>query len=190
MGRVKKARRKRNAELAGYLLDGGAPAPWNAVLLPGVDRLNAAISLALALAPELFGDGFAATKAVDQGSMFVLHDSDSNQKIFGLVKPLPSVISFDDDPKKFWQHQPWSKGALSMAFAEDDQISPAFKVEAGRRLRQIRLALGHEELRQFAIDTSTDDDNLGNWERGVSLVPAWYVDRLRRLLGATSVDHN
>lgn len=65
--------------------------------------------------------------------------------------------------------------------------TPAHKAEVGDRLRVTRIALGYASLRRFAENTGTDEDNLGNWERGVSLVPTWYVQKLKELFG---VDHN
>ena len=59
------------------------------------------------------------------------------------------------------------------------------KVEAGKRLRQIRVALGYASIRRFAENTGVTEDNLSNWERGISLVPAYYVQKLKELFGVT-----
>ena len=58
-------------------------------------------------------------------------------------------------------------------------------IDAGKRLRQAREALGFTSIRAFADATGTDEDNLSNWERGVSLVPPWYIQRLKVNHGIT-----
>lgn len=60
-----------------------------------------------------------------------------------------------------------------------------YAIEVGSRLRAIRRALGYERINRFAENTGTDEDNLSNWERGVSVVPQWYVQRLKELFGVT-----
>lgn len=61
----------------------------------------------------------------------------------------------------------------------------AYKSECGARLRILREALEYPKARAFAADTGTDEDNLSNWERGVALVPALYVRRLKGLFRIT-----
>lgn len=73
---------------------------------------------------------------------------------------------------------------------DDEQASPEFKVAVGDRLRRLRVALGHESLRQFAKDTGVGENRLGNWENGVALVPAWYIERIRKSHGSRNVTHD
>lgn len=64
----------------------------------------------------------------------------------------------------------------------------------GDRLRQLRFGLAefaeaphYKTMRTFADLTETDEDNLSNWERGVSLVPTEYVQRLKEQFGISFV---
>lgn len=188
MGRLKKARRQFQAALCRDPRNRRAPAPWDAVFLPHINPLGTAIALAFTLAPESLCERCATTQSINQGCMFLLHDSDNVQRILGQSRPTPSQISADDIPKVLWQ-----AGEMASRPAEtrpDDEISPGYKVEVGRRLRRLRIALEHEELRQFAFDTGVSEGNLGNWERGVSLAPADYIERLRRSLGPGNITHD
>lgn len=60
-----------------------------------------------------------------------------------------------------------------------------FAVESGERLRRARIAAGYTNMRRFAENTGTDEDNLGNWELGRAVVPAWYIQRLKEVFGIT-----
>lgn len=64
--------------------------------------------------------------------------------------------------------------------------------DAGRRLREFRFGLAEfkeaprfKTLRTFAEETGVDEDNLSNWERGVSLVATEYVARLKDKFGVS-----
>ena len=73
--------------------------------------------------------------------------------------------------------------------------TPAKKSETkdvGRRLRQFRYGLAEfkeaprfKTMRAFAEETGIDEDNLSNWERGVSLVPLDYVASLKEKFGVS-----
>lgn len=73
--------------------------------------------------------------------------------------------------------------------------TPVQKTEtkaAGNRLRLFRFALAEfrdeyalKTLRTFAGRTGTDEDNLANWELGRSLVPNYYVQRLKDQFGVS-----
>lgn len=58
-------------------------------------------------------------------------------------------------------------------------------MEAGRRLRQTREALGYETGRAFAERTGKDEDALNTYELGKVLVPPIYVAKLNELWGVT-----
>lgn len=66
--------------------------------------------------------------------------------------------------------------------------------EVGWRLRQFRLGLAQaretyhlKTLRSFAEETGIDEDNLSNWERGVSLVPIDYIGHLKEHFGVNNL---
>lgn len=60
-------------------------------------------------------------------------------------------------------------------------------VEAGKRLRRTREALGFYQAVKFAELTGVTKDNLSNWERGIAEVPTEFVKKLKATFG---VDHN
>jgi hypothetical protein len=174
MARKKKARRKVDPLPGGKGGDLPAPAPWNAVLFPLVDGLPVLRCVAV-FPPNGEGDFSASTKAVEKSRVTVHGDVIRN--IFGSVKPHDSEIRSDDSPNEFWHRQEMAKWC-------DPE---GYSVECGQRLRRARIAVGYDNLRTFAGDTGTDEDNLGNWERGVSLVPPSYISRLKSQFG---IDHN
>lgn len=61
-----------------------------------------------------------------------------------------------------------------------------FKVACGERLKQTRLALGFTRMRRLAEITGESEDTLGSWERGRTLVPPPFVQKLRNLYGVTA----
>lgn len=177
MAGSKKVRRNREPLLSGKRLDRAAPAPWDSVFLPLIDSLDAAIILASRLAPDGAGNGDAAAKLIYQERvLMLLHQLATIRKIFGLSSGPVAKASSDDFPQSL-RHDP------SMAWEGE---TPEYKAECGARLRRARKAVGYESLRAFADDTQTDEDNLGNWERGVSQVPPSYVALLKRTFG---IDH-
>lgn len=56
-------------------------------------------------------------------------------------------------------------------------------VEAGKRLRRAREALGFTQAKRFADLIGVTKDNLSNWERGVAEVPTEIVLKLRATFG-------
>jgi DNA-binding transcriptional regulator YiaG len=89
-----------------------------------------------------------------------------------------------------------SFGALPHKIREDGAMATSERTftDTGDRLRKARIAVAIVRQQQewltmkvFAEDTGTNDDNLGNWERGISEVPTSYVSGLRRRFG---IDHN
>lgn len=170
--RKEKARRKRQAALTRQPLNRGPPAPRDAVLLPLINGLTA-LAVA-AVPPQRHGNGSPAAEFVYEVRVS-LHGSPVIRNIFGPVKPDEAVVSFDDAPKAV----PYN-GDMAKAAEKDP-----YAIEVGKRLRQARMALDYRVLRAFAENTGTDEDNLGNWERGVSLVPPPYVQRLKELFGIT-----
>lgn len=169
--RRKKARRKRDALRVGHARDGDPVAPRDAVSLPLVDRL--AVLAVAARTPKRRRYGRAAAQLVDQLS--VLFHGFLIRNIFGIVKMGTAEFSFDDPPKVFPHNDGMAKAAGKDPYA----------VEVGQRLRLAREALDYRVMRRFAENTGIDEDNLSNWERGVSLVPPSYVQRLKELFGIT-----
>lgn len=70
---------------------------------------------------------------------------------------------------------------LRMGATEPTDVGNGYKSAVGRRLKLTRLALDYRYIREFANLTGVGEANLSNWERGVSLVPAEYVQKLKRL---------
>ncbi len=56
----------------------------------------------------------------------------------------------------------------------------------GQRLRTARMAAGFATIRRFASVMNEAEDNISNWERGVSMVPARFVERMKVLFGITA----
>lgn len=63
---------------------------------------------------------------------------------------------------------------------------------AGRRLRDFRFGYAEfieaprfKTLRTFAEETGIDEDNLSNWERGISLVATDYVFKIKEQFGVS-----
>lgn len=75
--------------------------------------------------------------------------------------------------------------ARARAKAVDQSELDPYAVEVGARLRATRKALGVTVLRRFAENTGIDEDNLSNWERGIALVPQYYIQRLKETNGVT-----
>lgn len=70
--------------------------------------------------------------------------------------------------------------------ALDIDVRDPHKVKCGQRLRATRRALGYATIRSLANDLDEPEDNLSNWERGVSLVPTQVIHKLKRLKGVTA----
>lgn len=178
MSGKKKARRKRYAARLCELGYPWPPPPWNAVLFPLVDGFAAAIGFADRRTPKRFRNGSAAAELVNQGRVFVAHSPIAIRNIFGPVKLEATEVSSDDGPKSYCH-------ARQMAKTRSYDAPDDYKNEVGQRLRRTRIALGVRNLRRFAENTGVDEDNLSNWERGVALVPAWYIQRLKENFGVT-----
>jgi hypothetical protein len=58
-------------------------------------------------------------------------------------------------------------------------------IDAGQRLRRLRIALGFPTQKLFAPLVGLDKDTFGAYERGQNLVPQYIVTRLKRQFGVT-----
>lgn len=67
-----------------------------------------------------------------------------------------------------------------------DDVKSRHAILCGRRLRAARRATGYDTIRWFAEVMKENEDNISNWERGVSLVPTEFTARLRALFGITA----
>lgn len=74
---------------------------------------------------------------------------------------------------------------LRMGSNQPTEVGAGYKAAVGRRLKLTRLALDYRYVREFANLTGIGEANLSNWERGISLVPAEYVQKLKRLFQIT-----
>lgn len=177
MGWKKEVRRELDAALARQALNQEPPAPRDAVLLPLVDSLLTAFAgpSSGVVAPQ--DRCYRRSTAELINEVRVRLHAENIQNIFGIVKPPPAELSFDDIPNVF----PQNPGMPKLS-----ERSP-YHIEVGARLRRTRKAINavYEKMNVFATDTGTDEDNLGNWERGVSLTPPEYVRRLKGLFGIT-----
>jgi hypothetical protein len=175
MAGKKKARRKRDALLLRELLNGSTPAPGDAVALPLVNGLATPVGVLYAVSPQGPDDGRSAAELVDQGRVFMLHRGAQSEISSALSRGVVAEDSFGDPPKPVRHDDGMPK---------KDERKP-FDIECGRRLRSARFALGYSVLARFAENTGTNEDNLSNWERGISLVPADYVQRLKEVFGVS-----
>jgi len=174
MRRKKKSGRKKKAFGLGQSLDGRTPTPRDAVLLPLVDGLTV-LPVRSYRAPQGNGDGSPATEFVYEAGVGVLLHIANVRNIFGVVKATGNELSSDDAAKLLRDNA---------AMPKIDERDP-HAIEVGLRLRAAREALGYKVLRRFAENTGVDEDNLSNWERGVSMVPVSYVQRLKEVFGVT-----
>lgn len=180
MGRREKVYWQSNAAILRELRDRGAPLPRDAVFLPRINRLHAAIFLATAGPPEGFRDGHPAAEALDQCCVIIVHDAGTVQNIFGLVKADLSEMTSGDLPNGFRHALDVVRAREKPAKTSDEPAGE--KAAVGQRLRRAREALGFT-LRKLADETGVSEDNLGNWERGVALAPHWFIRRLHRAWG-------
>lgn len=64
--------------------------------------------------------------------------------------------------------------------------SDPLREAVGRRLKQLRLALGFEKLRHFADHIGVTEEVYIKWEKGKALIPATEVEELKRRFGITA----
>lgn len=85
------------------------------------------------------------------------------------------------------------KGSDQSLFRMADTRDP-YKIACGRRLIIARMAKGYSERGEFVEDTlaaETPEERtrsvkrLEKWENGGALVPPWFVEKLKRLMGIT-----
>lgn len=172
MSRKKKIRRKLYASLARELRDRWAPAPRNAVLLPLIDGV-AMLSLFPDAAPQGYREGGSAAEFIDQISM-ALHAGSFGKRFRQVNSDMTEICS--DDIRRGFPH------TYPMARVRKNR-----DIEAGKRLRDTRFALGfgHRQLRRFAQLTDIDENLLAKYEAGRALVQYDYIVKLREMHGIT-----
>lgn len=166
----KKGRRKVNICPMRKIQDEGTPSECDPINLPLVDGF--AIDRPARQLSQLGGELRATTEGGDDLGMGM--HAGIVRSIFGFVKYQNCEASSDDAPKLVRHRR-------RMATPERKEEYVAI----GKRLRMARNAVDYTSLRAFARDTGIDEDNLSNWERGVALVPPWYVQKLKTLFGIT-----
>lgn len=170
MSRRKKTRGKRNPlspRESGY---GWTVSPGNTVQLPLVDCI--ALLGGCLIAPQLCRDGCPAAELINELCVHIA----TIGKTFRHVKPNLSE-DCSRDFRKLFPHYDFMPSAVPKPEA----------IEAGRRLKATRLALGFLTVRRFAQIIDWDESKLTKYENGIVLVPVRLISKLRQRFG---VDHN
>lgn len=121
----------------------------------------------------------------------------SGEEIFALEDLRAMAATLPEGSSDFKPEYPSDDPAKNLRHSFAGMATPIQKTATkavGDRLRQLRFGLAefaeaphYKTMRTFADLTETDEDNLSNWERGVSLVPPIYVQRLKEQFGISFV---
>lgn len=147
-----------------------APAPRDAVALPFVDSPSP-----LGIAREKCGCHRCATaQALDQLRVLLLHDVDH----IGTQFQISQENFLENQSKDISRGFPHISGMPS-------EVKDPQAIEAGKRLKRTRLALGYTSRRLLADALHTDQSNIAKWEDGVAMTPQHAIRKLHAMHGVT-----